>query len=419
MTKIRPIYISVIFFSVIFLSESLFSLEIGQNPLFSKRYKEALINNVVFSPDGKTIATTEAKKVQIWDAKSGKLLFTVYTYKRKPFQLAYSGSGNLLITGGYGGRRGSRVKVWDISKKKLVFNLVMVSEAMSVAISPDDSIAAIAGVLKGDKRKASITLWDLRTGKKIVTLKKKSTAHYYPQSLQFSKDGNTLINSVSNKERGIEIWDLKTNKLKKYIKTKLDVTPISLSPDEKILVAGLLISETRRRKPGGIIRVFAYPSMRKLYNFKGLKGFVTSLSFHPGGRHFASGIFSSRPNFIVWDLKTRKSRFRNKKGSRPVMNLAFSPDGKSLAVVLNTYGNLGNPDTLQMLVTGTKEELKKSGASNDMNTFRVGQSVKAKINGRDYTGVINKKSKHHYLLKMDNRRPKYWLWVEPGSLRPK
>ena len=46
--------------------------------------------------------------------------------------------------------------------------------------------------------------------------------------------------------------------------------------------------------------------------------------------------------------------------------------------------------------------------------FDIGKNSRfAKI----YSGEINKKSKNHYLLKMDNRQPKYWMWVKPGNLR--
>jgi WD40 repeat protein len=405
-------------FAILIITVKIFAIEIGQNPRFSKRYKEALINNVVFSPDSKIIATTEAKKVQLWDAKSGKLLADIYKYKGKPMFLNFSGSGKLLITGAYGAYDVTKVKVWNVETRELVRNLVSMTSVSSVAISHDDSIAAVSGIVAGDKNKASITLWNLKTGKMIATLKKKKSDIYYPQSLLFSRDSKVLINAIANREHGIEIWNLKTRKRIKYIKTKFDVTVVSLSLDLKILAAGLHIAESRTQKPGGIIRIYSFPSMKKLYDLKGPKGHITSLSFHPGGRFLASGEFGSRPNFSIWDLKKKRIHFKNKKGRRPVLQAIFSPDGKSLAVVLNTYGDMGNPDTFKMIDTGTKSDLKKSGASNDMNTFNVGEHVKAVIDEGNYSGVINKKSKHHYLLKMDNRQPKYWMWVEPGNLRP-
>ena len=407
-----------IFLSLI-ISFEIYPFEVGLNPRFSIAYDRALINNAVFSPDSKIVATTEAKKVQLWDAKTGKLLSTVHTYTNKPMFLNFSASGRLLITGAYGGKEGSPVMVWNVSEKKQVGNLATMSLVASVAISPDDTMAAVAGIVQGDNTDASITLWSMKTGKIIATLKKKNVDLYHPQSLLFSKDSKTLLNAVSNKEHGIEIWDLKTMKLKQFIPAESDVTEISLSPDENTLAAGLLIAETKTQNAGGFLRIFSYPAVNKLYDLKGAKGHITSLSFHPDGQFLASGAYGSRPNYTIWNLKTKSAHFQNMNGKRQALKAIFSPDGKSLAVVLNTSGNLGNPDTLQIMDVGSKEELQKTGSLNDINTFQVGEKVNVIIDGTVYSGEINEKKNGHYLLKMDNRKPEYWKWVEPGSIRPR
>ncbi len=416
--KLRPIQILALV-GMLCSGLALSAMGVGNNPRYTKRYGEALINNVVFSPDSRTIATTAAKKVQLWNARTGRRIRTLHTYTSKPMTLNFSGNGNFLIAGAYGGRKGAYVKIWNMAERGPARNLAKMKSVASVALSYDGAVAAVAGTLPGDKYDASISLWNARTGAKIAVLKKKNSGRYYPQSLIFSRDGKTLLAAIANKERGIEVWNLETRKLRKFIRTRHDVTRIALSADSKNLAAGLHIAGRKGRRSGGIVRIYNYSSLNKRYDLQGAKAHITSLSFHPGGRYLAVGAFSYRPNFVVWDLQTRRTLYKNTKGKRPAMRAVFSPDGKSLAVVLNTYGNLGDPDTLRMYDVGSRAQLSKTGASNDMSTFRVGQRVNAVIKGRRYSGVINRKSKHHYLLKMDNRRPKYWMWVKPGDLRPR
>ena len=99
------------------------------------------------------------------------------------------------------------------------------------------------------------------------------------------------------------------------------------------------------------------------------------------------------------------------------MGIAFSPDGRSLLVMNRTSGNLGNPSRMDVYDCGTRRQLSATGALNDINTFRINDHVRARIDGRWYSGKINKKESGQYLLKMDNRRPKYWKWVFPKNLR--
>lgn len=404
----------VVFF---LFSGALSAVDIGKSPRFSLRYKTALVEALAFSPDSRTIAVTDWKKVHLFDAQTGNLVKTLGEFQEKVMNLAFSPSGKYLASDWYGGTGPARIVIWDRSGAK-VREFADIDTCESIAFSPDDKTIALACILSTDNKDASVTLWDVASGRKIAVLDKREIGEYSPGSLVFSKDGRFLINSVQNRGRGVQIWNLAAQKLEHFIPSALDVTAVALDPSQKTLVAGLYIPESRTQRPEGIIAGFDFSSRAKLFELKGVKGHVTAFSFHPSGRYLASSEFGSRPNFSIWDIQERKARFRNEAGGRQTLDIAFSPDGKSLAVAVNTSGDLGNPSTLEMYDAGSAEDLKAAGALNDLSTFKPGDQVRAQIDGKWYTGVVSKTGNGQYLLQMDNAQPEYWKWVRPADLRP-
>ncbi|MDH5656266.1 MAG: hypothetical protein OEZ34_10180 [Spirochaetia bacterium] len=331
---------------------SLFTLSADpfrEKPRYIIRYNQAFILNAVFTADSKKIITAEDKKIRIWNAESGELISTIDTLKNVPQAVHLSKSGKLLITGAYGGSSGEYVKVWNLEKKKQVGNLVKMSNVSDAAISPDDSLAAVSGAVFGDKDKRSLTLWNLRNGKKIATLK--TADGYIPMSLLFTPDSGKLLVAVTGNQEGIEIWNLKTKSRENFIKTESEVTSLAFSPDEKSLAAGIFLAERRKLPDEGIIRFYSFPSLEKLRDLPSQKGFISSLSFHPGGRYLVSGIYHTLPNLVIWDLKSGLPYYTNSVKEKQVLKAKFSPDGKFLTVIQATFGNLGNPATLKMFDT--------------------------------------------------------------------
>ena len=59
------------------------------------------------------------------------------------------------------------------------------------------------------------------------------------------------------------------------------------------------------------------------------QGPVLGLAFSPDGKTLASG--SDDKSIILWDVQKRQPRFRLREPCSAVLSLAFSPDGKTLA----------------------------------------------------------------------------------------
>lgn len=403
---------------IIFAAGSLSAIEIGKSPRFSIRYKTALVEKVAFSADSRLIAVTDWKKVRLFNAENGEPLKILGEFPEKVMNVRFSRSGKYLASDSYGGTGPSQVIIWDVQSGRKLREIGGIELCGSMAFSPDEKTLALACMFAADNKDFSMTLWDVASGKRLAVLDRRPVAEYSPESIVFSKDGRFLINAVQNRGHGVQIWNLTAMKLEHFIATPLDVTSVALDPAEKILMAALYIPESATQRPEGILTAFDFSTRAKLFELRGIKGHVTALSFHPSGRYLASSEFGSRPSFSVWDIQEKKARYRHEEGPRPTLDIAFSPDGKSLAVAVNTYGDIGNPSTLEMFDAGSAADLRNTGALNDLSTFKSGERVRVKIEGRWYTGSVSKTGNGQYLVQMDNSQPEYWKWVKPIDLRP-
>jgi WD40 repeat protein len=322
-----------------------------------QEHRERQDGNVVFSPDGKTLAYAgDESIIYLWDVATGK-------ERQIPTQgssssIVFSPDGKTLASAGLG--YGGTIKLWDVSTGKQVVQTIFVDIGYlsDVVFSPDSKILAFGGENKKNK---IIKLLDITTGTPLQTLTGKDEHDDRIFSITFSPDGKTLasgsqkiqiwdvtkgkplqtltghsgvVNSVAFSPKGellasksndktIRLWDVTTGKSLKIFTGRSnpsDDGSAVFSPDGKILASG----------DDNSIKLWDVTTGTPLQTLTGHSSVVNSVVFSPDGKILASS--SQDKTIRLWDVtKNKLLQTPTEKDYAFVNSVAFSPDGKILA----------------------------------------------------------------------------------------
>ena len=301
------------------------------------------VQSVAISPDGKTLAVTNANMVQLLDLATRKPIATLNS-DGGVSSLAFSPVGETLVADN---------QLWDVATRKLIATLNSGGQLSSVAFSPDGKTLAL-GV------NDEVELWDVATGKQIATFTaggQVQTANFTASgtvySVAFSPDGKTLaagtgtyVNDVT--EVGtVRVWDLATRKQAATFTASGLVQSVAFSPDGKTLAAGTAIYPSDGIDAGAV-RLWDLAT-RKQAAARTAAGPVYSVAFSPDGEILATGTRNAGNNggtVQLWDPAAAGEQPATYTASGMVASVAFSPDGKILAA--GTQNVSGDAGTVQL-----------------------------------------------------------------------
>jgi WD40 repeat protein len=202
------------------------------------------INQLAFSPNGKSLAAACGNSVKVLDTATGKEQVTLYGHGGQVRTVAYAKDGKVLLTGSADGT----VKVWDVAAKKLQASLEGRKDG-HFALSADGKVIATAN--PNDK---TVTLWDVENGMERLTLKEMGGNH-----LAFSRNGRMLAVGFQTQ---VKICDVATGKelavLKRFESPEaVFCTSLAFSPNGNVLAASAFEWDIKTDNPvAGVLQLW-------------------------------------------------------------------------------------------------------------------------------------------------------------------
>jgi WD40 repeat protein len=300
---------------------------------------------LTLAPDGRSFASASwDRTVKVWDFGGSRV--SARFKQVVGYSVSFSADSRLMAFAGSG-----RVCVWDHANGKLALDLRLPGVNDTVAVlSPDGRALAAAGstnvvylvhpqvdgslrMLPGHKlnvsslafspngrtlasgsEDSSIVLWDPETGQKRASL----AGHtHVPGALVFTPDGRTLFSGTANEQIS---WDLATGTPRQTIDRM--ASRIALSPD------GTVLAHKVRTNNGVVLR--DPRTDRELAFLSGHKDGVYNLAFAPDGKTLATASWDGTTK--LWRIPTGQLLLTIPSAIGVTWCAAFSPNGQMLAI---------------------------------------------------------------------------------------
>ncbi len=295
------------------------------------------VRAVSFAPDGATLATAgEDGEVRLWDMTSGRLRGALAGHSDMVTCLAFSPRGGILATGSLD----ASVKLWETRSGRERASLQGHLDGVSaLAFAPDARQMATGGF------DGSVRLWE--PAAPVFSPAACLSYPGEPQGLAFAADSRSLRATGT---AGVIRWDVRAGsafpRATKEEATALAAAPngtphatagpggkavtdparqaVAYSPDGRILAS---------THEGGDVVLMDARGGRQLGLLKGHRDQVYQVVFSPDGRLLATA--GKDGTVKLWSLATRRQTARatlKRDLVTPVRSVAYSPDGKTLAV---------------------------------------------------------------------------------------
>ena len=285
------------------------------------------VSRVVFSPDGKTLATgggdwATPDCVRLWDTKTGKLRHTLRD-SRDDWNIAsldFSPDGRTIAYA-----CDNKVRLWSVQTGRLVrvFSGNFIGD---IEISPHNRLLVSSSGMGEDGEYSSVQIWDLRTGKRRVLPRSKGF-----DTVSFSPDGQHLIgiNSVAD-HLYQRTWNAGTGAIEETRCLPRRTLGLNFSPDDRLFATG--IWDAGPHEP---ITLWDARTGKRLVRLRGPYHTVRDAAFSPdapwlvtAGGEDQNGI---RGELMLWDQRTGKLLASAPPLSSLITSVEFSPDGHLLA----------------------------------------------------------------------------------------
>lgn len=315
-----------------------YNLESGQLTRLFKNASFQILARPILSPNGEIFVLLSSScnengviqcryALEIRESATGTVLYTLQQGQPEGDHTinaaVFSPDGQLLAAAS----NDNLVRVWDVQNGQLLHELAQESDVLDVTFSPDGRLIVAVG------RDAKVHGWDSQTGQAVFTL---DGFTQVIQHVAYLQAGRKLLLGLY--DGTFEQWDvderfaplgqndfkLKTSTERAY--TRLDTTSnrIFVSPDTGRMA--LLVN--------GGVQIWNLQTGQMETSLPEFLDSIDSLAFSPDGKLLAVGA----ADLHIWQMQPRRFLAALSVGGYGVKDIAFSPDGKQVALAVSQGG---------------------------------------------------------------------------------
>lgn len=262
------------------------------------------VHTVNFRGEEEIFVSTDKGFIHIVDAESMNLKESLPVSRGGEIALAHCSRSNVLLTGDTEGE----VSLWDLNRYENQNRTWSVKDDIEyMIISPWGNIAALS-LKKGD-----ILLWDIKWGSVIKTLKSPGGGY-----IKFSRDGQYLASA----SKEVNLWRVSNGELLgSWDARGSDFNAVTFSKEGDIIYASC--------KNGQMVAIDR--ELGEMHTVLDLYYDITAVAVSPDWRYLAAALRGDTTTIEIIDTETRKIINTLAGHKLHVTDLAFSPDGNTLA----------------------------------------------------------------------------------------
>jgi WD40 repeat protein len=297
---------------------------------------QGVINTVGFSIDGKQLVSAGADKTaRVWDVQNAGAAIRPLEGRSNDWSpvTRFSPDGQLIAAA-----VGRSVRLWDAATGRLVRELSPGDKerVTSIAFSPTDNRLLAVG-FGGEAGVSYVALRDIDAGTELARLVDAYSGDV--GTLAFSPTGKYLVTgfgtklylSPPNSPNPLKVWDVAARRLIRRLQGHTgDCLSLNFSQDGTLLASGsrdgtAIIWSTGTWKALHTLQNADHGSRYVRYG----PGMVEDVAFSPDGKSLA--LASREGSVQLWDVASGKLLDTLKRHSGAVDAVVFSPDGRTLA----------------------------------------------------------------------------------------
>lgn len=265
-----------------------------------------VVNSLAFSPDGSFILTASFDKTaKVWEASTGRLLYTLWEHESSVMGGKYSPDGELIVTSS-----DKTIRVWEASTGQLLYTLLGHEQSVnSVEFSPDGSLIVSAS---SDN---TVRVWDTTTGVLLQTLESHTSAIW---KAVFNPEGSRILTTSSDETA--KVWDAASGQLLYTLEEHTSTVWSAVFSADGSRIVTRSWSETAR--------VWEASSGQLLHTLLGHERTVNSAEFSPDGLYIVT---ASADNTVrLWDTTTGELLHILNGHTDDVQTAVFNPSGNHI-----------------------------------------------------------------------------------------